>query len=1744
MEIPSFVSNTKLRSASQRTHFFLAQTLLLLFSIATSSAQFLSVSFEDSPGDHVGEIDLRAMTLTFDPLTGDYQVLFESDPAAPFNGAYLIGINLFNPDLETRAVDPSYFHVDIEVLNQDCPGRLFEIRGTESRLRAWSEGDRIVAGGPEPLGLPDGFFILQTGLASFVNPTQANELIGDGQVSIIQSATGFLDPHNPPNAEDDHFALPEDSINQILNVTNNDCSPTDLHSDLTISEITQAPVHGQAELRDGELVYTPNTNYFGPDEIQYRITDSMGASSNATVSLTITSVNDPPIASDDRFVIDGRSPRNELDVLDNDTSAPDPDEKLSIIRWVADPTLGSITLENDLLIFEPLEPIRGEVQFTYTIGDGNGAFDVGIVTIQGSFENSDPIAVDDFISGQEDTTIVIDALSNDSSGPDTGEILAIRTAEVSHEGVRPVIIDNQIHYQPPADFFGVDVFQYEISDGFGGTSRATIQVTVENTNDAPTVVADLYDMIGDGTPYFFQPLLNDLSAPDPPETLVLQEIIATAPELNLTLDNNKVRAVANPGTVGVFQFDYTATDEGGMNAKGTATITVRLANFPPIAVADAIRIDADAVAIPIPVLINDTTAPDLDETLTITSVSGAGSPGSQASHNGTHVIFTPSEGFESGWVRYAISDGNGGEDSALVIITASPVLDSPAANHDFATLLEDQSTVVDVLKNDLLSEEFAESTTLKLINGPLHGTASIDPLRRVQYRPNENYTGRDSIHYLLTYPTGTSSAAELVIEIRNTNDPPIATDDRFEMLEDSGPITLNVLLNDSSGPDEDEALVVTAPGSTSVGTIIQQPDQTLLYQPKENYTGRDQFIYSVRDEAGAFATANVEIEILSVNDPPLARPDQVEIAEDISETSIDVVANDSSFPDVDEELVVFAVTQGRFGGSVRIEDNLVFYSPPQSPIREDQFSYSISDGNGGASVASVSVTLEVVDRAPVGRPDRFEIPEDTDDFALDLLANDESGSASAPNLQIGTIEGLTHPGTLTREPDGLIFTVEPNFFGTVEFQYTLREGEFETTPIPVTIQVFSVNDPPMASNDFLVLRDPEEPVSIDVLANDSWDPDPPETLTLTGVEIISGPGTVSILNNELLYVPTPHFAGNVSVRYDIEDGNSGTAEARLEIEISRTDRTAPEVSCQDIARELPTDGRLIIHPSELDAGTFDDSGEFTLSMDKTEFGISDLGRNEVFLQAIDPSGNISQCTAIITLSPPPQALELLTPRPYSVLPVSPDFGFSAADVPVEIAITGDIQQISIEGDGQLLTTIEVPDGTETVTWLWEEVIWGDHEIVVTGEDLATGRLNRAASVFSVSELASNAALVVSSVEPEDSANLFRDYLFEMGVNLEVFHEPLTPDFADPPWDVVLYYRPENGSLEDQTIRSLETLNQRGVGTYFIGRGIGLIQADNPSLSDNWDQLRLLKTSTQPPITALIDPFAESEAFVAGRFGIVAPFALPEVGVGEFTTLQSHPLISIEGNPVSAWNESPITAQTPSIRSLVQLFSVAEAGADSSLKILFQNSVCWLLKNCVSCDNANLPPALEETIPDVLVNQPFSVFLRLENNGECEISAAQISLDGAGVDALSILVDERPTPIQFDAVGQRWVSRIGRVGKGSVAARQVEVIVRVTDPTIDQIEFTTTSNNSEPIAVAANVHVSSFKLRETLDRGLILQIQGRPEQLFRVEETPDLNSNIRWRRTADRLRANSRGIAEIPVQPNESAKFYRVSILNP
>ncbi|MFO0803562.1 MAG: Ig-like domain-containing protein [Gemmataceae bacterium] len=178
----------------------------------------------------------------------------------------------------------------------------------------------------------------------------------------------------PPNANDDTFTINEDTATEFA-VLGNDTDPE--NDTLTITNVT-LPMHGTASISGSKILYTPAANYFGTDSFQYTIADGHGGTDTATVSVTISPVNDNPTAVADTATVVGNF-TSYLMVLGNDSDVDG--DMISLSGIVTGPANGSASLSGSMIAYTPNTGFSGTDTLTYQISDGVGGFATAVVTI-------------------------------------------------------------------------------------------------------------------------------------------------------------------------------------------------------------------------------------------------------------------------------------------------------------------------------------------------------------------------------------------------------------------------------------------------------------------------------------------------------------------------------------------------------------------------------------------------------------------------------------------------------------------------------------------------------------------------------------------------------------------------------------------------------------------------------------------------------------------------------------------------------------------------------------------------------------------------------------------------------------------------------------------------------------------------------------------------------------------------------------------------------------------------------------------------------------------------------------------------------------------------------------------------------------------------------------------------------------------------------------------------------------------
>ncbi|RLV60421.1 retention module-containing protein [Parashewanella curva] len=508
----------------------------------------------------------------------------------------------------------------------------------------------------------------------------------------------------------DSNTIAEDQV-AVGNVLANDVDPD---SNLLVSNIL---INGQSfaagqniQLENGGLVVNANGDYrFEPDANWHGtlplITYTTNTGVSATLTIVVTPVNDDVNAEPDSFSVaeDGSV---ILNLLPNDT-APDGGLAIQSINGVAltgtaqaiAVTNGQVFIAaNGTITFEPTANYNGEVTFSYVAQDADGDTDEANVSITVEPQNDLIDAIDDSFNVDEDGSVTLDLLANDTA-PDGGKsIVSINGVTLTGSaqaiavtnGNVLIAADGTITFEPTANYNGEVTFSYVAQDADGDTDEANVSITVEPLNDLIDAVDDNYNVPEDGS-VTLDLLANDI-APDGGKSIVsINGITLTGSAQTIGVTNGQV-LIAADGTItfepvgdynGEVSFNYIARDVDGDTDEANVSITVEPQNDLIDAIDDSFNVDEDG-SVTLDLLANDT-APDGGKSIvSINGITLTGSAQTIAVTNGNVLIaadgtitFEP-VGDYNGEVsfNYIARDVDGDTDEATVTIAVTPENDS------------------------------------------------------------------------------------------------------------------------------------------------------------------------------------------------------------------------------------------------------------------------------------------------------------------------------------------------------------------------------------------------------------------------------------------------------------------------------------------------------------------------------------------------------------------------------------------------------------------------------------------------------------------------------------------------------------------------------------------------------------------------------------------------------------------------------------------------------------------------------------------------------------------------------------------------------------------------------------------------------------------------------------------------------------------------------------------------------------
>ena len=1017
-----------------------------------------------------------------------------------------------------------------------------------------------------------------------------------------------------PSVDTIYTTIPTDDTSVV-------CIPVDQLVGTTFTTIDLnciAPVFGSVvSVSDTCITYDAGPTP-GTDVICVVTVDSTGTPDTTIIIITVSDTLNmnvaPPIGINDINVTTVNIPVSG-NVLTNDI---DTDNEGLYAAQITTPTIhGTVTLDtNGTYIYIPNANFTGIDQFWYEVCD-NGTptlCDNALVTITVYDQDSDaPIAINDNGVTYENTPVTINVVSNDFDPNDDPIVITPTPITDPGNGIVSILPNGDVTYTPNTGYLGPDQFSYQICDttGLCDTAFVMIEVLPSLIGNNPPVAIDDVNTTTENTQVSGDVLPND-SDPEGDNLRVTLVDDVNDGTLILNLDGTYTY-FPDPGFIGTDQATYQICDDGSpvMCAMATLYLVVEPANTSPLAIND---INNTLINTPVSGSLetNDIDFEGDSLIYTVIPVSGPNNGTIAINPDGSYT-YSPNTSFVGVDITtYEVCDNGTPSlcDTATLTITIlnpTPGNDAPTANDDVLLTVMDSTVIGNILNNDFDIDGDSIIINTIPVTDPTNGDVTIDPDGTVTYTPDSAFTGIDEFTYAICDTAGLCDTALVTIYVTPTNpalnDAPFAADDA-NITDVNVPVSGNVLPNDSDA-NGDNLIVNTTPIDTATnGTVELLPDGTYTYTPDSGFTGVDQFVYEVCDDAPAStggslcATATVYITVLPGNNPPVA-------ILDINNTTINTPVNGNVLTndfDTDGDNLIATTTVlvdptngtlTTIGGDDLLTDGSYTYEPNTDFVGVDSFQYVVCDDGIPSLCDTAWVYIHVAhdnlgsNDAPIANYDAFvtlqEVP-----VAGSLVNNDVDPDLDALVINTTPIDS-TNNGELTINSDGTFnYTPDVGFTGTDEFIYEICDtvGLCDTALVQIVVLPATADNNAPSAGDDAGITYVNTPLIGNVLPNDS-DPNGDNLIlnTTPVVDPINGTVILDPATGNYVYTPDTGYSGPDQFVYEIcDDGNPVMCD-QATVYITVIPNNNPPIAILDINNttiNTPVNGNVLTNDFDTD----------------------------------------------------------------------------------------------------------------------------------------------------------------------------------------------------------------------------------------------------------------------------------------------------------------------------------------------------------------------------------------------------------------------------------------------------------------------------------------------------------------------------------------------------------------------------------
>ncbi len=610
--------------------------------------------------------------------------------------------------------------------------------------------------------------------------------------------------------------------------------------------------------------------------------------------------------------------------------------------------------------------------------------------------------------------------------------------------------------------------------------------------------------------------------------------------------------------------------------------------------------------------------------------------------NGTVVVnadgtwtYTPNEdytGTDSFTVE--VSDGNGGTAISTITITVTPANDAPTVPDYSVTTPEDtpvSGTVVGADKD-------GDTLTYEKETDPTNGTVEVNTDGTWTYTPNTDFTGIDSFTVEVSDGNGGTEISTITITVTPANDAPTVPDYSVTTPEDTA-VSGTVVGTDIDG----DTLTYEKATDPANGTLEVNSDGSWTYTPNEDYTGTDGFTVEVSDGNGGTAISTITITVTPANDAPTVPDYSVTTPEDTAVSGTVVGA------DKDGDTLTYEKETDPANGTVVVNaDGSWTYTPNEDYTGTDSFTVEVSDGNGGTTISTITITVTPANDAPTVPDYSVTTPEDTP-VSGTVVGADKDGDTL-------TYEKETDPanGTVVVNADGTwTYTPNEDYTGIDSFTVEVSDGNGGTEISTITITVTPANDAPTVP-DYSVTTPEDTPVSGKVVGSDKDG----DTLTYKKIAEPTNGTVVDSVYGDWEYTPNLNFIGIDIFKVEVSDGNGGTAISTITITVTPANDppTVPDYSVTT-PENTPVSGKVVGIDVDGDMLTYSkasepSNGKVVANADGTWIytpNKSYTGTDSFTVEVSDGNGGTAISTITIKITP----VKDTTPSPRPNTPSTP-----------------------------------------------------------------------------------------------------------------------------------------------------------------------------------------------------------------------------------------------------------------------------------------------------------------------------------------------------------------------------------------------------------------------------------------------------------------------------------------------------------